>query len=109
MSDNYILPSELIILLLVWYLPPLILASGIEVLIFRKLGAWRNNYKACIAAIAATFIISISLGFFTLQLDLPNWLAVTDNLFFLPMAFIIVCLVSLIVIACSQYALRKNT
>ena len=109
MSDHYILPSELIILVLVWYIPPLILASSIEVFIFRKLGKWESNYKAFIGTIVLTFIISVLLGFFALKLDLPNWLYVSNNLFFSPIAFISVFLVSIIVIGCSQYVLHKNT
>ena len=109
MSENYILPNELIVLLLVWFLPPLMLASIIEVFTFHKLGGLGKNYKRCIGAVTVTFITSIILGIFALQIKLPNWLAGSDNLLFQPVAFIIVFLVSLIVIGYSKYELRKTT
>lgn len=109
MSDNYILPSELIILFLVWYIPPLIFALSVEIFVFRKLVNWVSSCKVFIGTTILTFMISVSLGFFAQQLDLPKWLHVSNNLFFSPLAFILVFLVSIIVIVFSQYVLRKNT
>ena len=80
-----------------------------EAYIFHKLGGLGKTYKKFICAVVVTFLFSIVLGIFSLQIKLPNWLAVSDNLLFQPVAFIIVFLVSLIVIGYSKHVLRKIT
>ncbi|MBT2773700.1 hypothetical protein J7J47_15845 [Halomonas sp. ISL-60] len=83
---------ELFILLAWWFAPPLIIASSIQMLLYCKWAPLRNKPALALVGIFGVIIISTVLGIFGLisPISLPRWLGATENLLFLPMAFIIV-------------------
>lgn len=96
MSEHHILPLELVVLTSVWYLPPLVLASLGQIYVLRHAGVWISSRSSCILAVLITYGLSPVIGYLVLPLPIPRWLGASDNMLFLPMAFIIVALVALI-------------
>ena len=96
MDGQYILPNELAILFAVWFGPPLLIASAIIIAIFRRAGLWHRAKGTCISLVVVMFVISPVLGFLALRLPLPRWLGVSDNLWFLPLSYVIVLVVAIV-------------
>jgi predicted neutral ceramidase superfamily lipid hydrolase len=95
MGDHHILPLELVVLTAVWYLPPLVIASLGQIYVLRNAGVWISSRVTCTLAVLITYVLSPVIGYFALPLPIPRWLGASDNMLFLPMAFIIVALVAL--------------
>ena len=97
MSDHYILPGELVALMIFVFAPPLLLALVGQVLFLRR------RLSLAGVAFAITCVTSILIGFGLLSVGLPRWLGVHDVLFaghywpVMPLAFVVVGVVSLLV------------
>ncbi|WP_221076974.1 hypothetical protein [Agarivorans aestuarii] len=109
MEDNYILPVELAILMVVWYLPPIILAIFGEVYLLKKTGTLYRHKFACFFGFLVTLIAPFAIGVLALSIDLPRWLHASENLLFMPMAFIIVASITSLVTGTLIYVQRKST
>ena len=90
MEENYILPSELIILFIVWYLPPILICTIIQVCHFKNKGLFNSSKYKTLFAIFSTPMISVIIGVLLLPIQIPRWLSASNDLFILPLAFIIV-------------------
>ena len=72
MEDNYILPTGLLSLFTGCYLPPLILSTVAQITLFSKFGLFEQNRRLSISSIVLTITLSPIIGFYALQLLVPN-------------------------------------
>ena len=110
MSDNYILPAELAMLFAVWYTPPLLISFVVQHSIFKRSGVWRSSRITALCAIFSTLVLSPVVGFIalTIPLPIPNWLGVSENMWVLPLAFIIVFLVTVLSVKVATSYVHKS-
>lgn len=92
--DIYILSSELLLLLAVWFVPPLLVSSFLQFAMFKRTGIWKAHRLIALGAIFATVTLSPVLGLLALQLPLPMLLGVPGSIWLLPLAFVIVFVVA---------------
>jgi hypothetical protein len=102
-DGQYLLPTEFLILVTVWLLPPLLIGLGVQFLVLRK------RLRASLAAVASCFAITVILGIagfiavltstwqplkrLNAMLSLPS----PYELLLMPVAFLVVALVAGIV------------
>ncbi len=85
--------TTLIALFALWFVPPLIVSSAVQVWVFRKAGA-RSRARG-VGAILATLILTPSIGYLSMQVHLPTWLGVAHDIWLLPSAWLIAFLIGL--------------
>jgi len=95
-DENYILPTELLALFAVWFIPPLTVSSVVQAATFKKAGIWHRSKVRGVGAILGTLLLSPLLGLLALPLPIPRWLGVSENLWILPLAWVIVLIVGLV-------------
>jgi hypothetical protein len=80
MSEHYILSGELVALIAFWFLPPLLIACGVQAWFFSARGMFRSHRRRAVGALIATVLTSIVVGLALLAspLSLPRWLGVTN-------------------------------
>jgi hypothetical protein len=116
MSNNYILPSEFLLLVLFWFGLPLLLAFAPLTWLFILRGLHRNNPARMFAAylIIALTSILVGLGIFIWSPPFLKFLAVRDVLLWgqywmiLPLSFVVVAMVSPVAGWWALRALRPN-
>lgn len=110
MEGNYILPAELVVLMLVWYVPPILVSAAIHVSVFKKLGISKSTLLPVLVTIFIMAVISFVLGFYALVLPqgyIPSWLGATDSMLIMPMAFIVVGFTSLLTLLGAKIYVRQ--
>ena len=113
MEGTYILPLELFILMLIWYLPPVLISLIVHIHLFKWLGVFAKSKLTAYISLFALLPCSLLLGFLCLLLPTefaPDVLGVTDNMLILPMAYIVVLIVSVVTIYAAKFiAFRVST
>lgn len=105
MSEQYILPGELVALIAFWFVPPLLIACSAQSWFFVSRGIFRRHRWRAIGALIGTIIVSVVVGVSLLAASptfLPRWLGVNDVWLggkpwpVLPLSFLSVALVAAI-------------
>ena len=93
----------------IWFLPPLLISSVAQVVYFRKTKLWSKFKALCIGVILTTVVLSPAIGILSFSLPIPRWLSVTQDLFILPLAFVIVfCVAFLLSLGAFIYGRSKH-
>jgi len=108
MEENYILHSELIVLLVVWYSLPLLVSITLQLLYWSKIGLLKSNKLAVSGSIVTTCILSPLVGYFSLSLSIPEWLGPIGGMFIMPAAFMVVFIVTVILMVVTYICVTKN-
>jgi hypothetical protein len=117
MGDHYILPGEFVALMLFWFGLPLLLAFVPLTWLFVSRGLFRGHASRAFIAFLLTFALSIvvGLGFLIWSPPYLKFLGVQDFFFanqfwpVLPLAFVVVAIVSPIAGWWALRAVRPNT
>jgi len=116
MTGDYLLPREFLALVVFWFLPPLLIACGIQIHLFSRRGLFKAKMGRSIAILAGTITSSIFFGIALLAspISLPRWLGVTDiyilglSLPMLPLSFVSVAICSVIFTSWGLHAAKQK-
>lgn len=91
MSEHYITLSELLILTLLWLAPALIVASVVQVVLYRRWTALRHRPVAALLGVLAVIVVSPVIGLLGLLsgVSVPLLFGAPVDMFFFAVAFAI--------------------